>query len=656
MSPDFTIKQQEWKSFLTQNSDQSFDVILAGFKEIFTENELPAVWFPEQYPIRSNVSSWIEELKLNTYPEFYAWSVNEKESFWKKVIDTIPLKLKEPYTSILTQTSNPDETIWLKDARFNIIESCFQANPDQIAIYYQAEQSSRIEEITYKQLLHKVGLYASGLRAQGYAAHDRVVLYIPFSIEAIAVYLSLIYIGAEPVLVSDSFSAPELKKRIDIINAKAVITTDQYWYADKQIQILPKVIEASPAQIILHTSENTAAISIRNNKNDLLLSELAEVHTQLLAPQYQSGSDTISILFSSGTTKEPKALPWKATTPLKCAADGRLLQDIHEGDVVTWTSGMGWMMAPWLIFASLLNKASIAVYGGAYSKKAFIDFTVATKVTVLGTIPSVVKSWRMQNFGLIHNWSVRVFSSTGEPSDTDDYLYLMYMNHFKAPIIEYCGGTEIGGGYISSVVELPNAVSYFNTTAPGSGFILLNEKNQVQSSSGSGEVYLIPPSIGLSQEILNKNHFEEYYSNLPEIPAYPLLRRHGDGFHVTTYARTNYYKSIGRTDDSMNLGGIKISAVEIETIVNKHPMVIESVAIAAQDKNGGPERLVVFIDSKDAGIDVLNLQKELQKMIQSELNPLFKISEIILKNHFPRTASNKLMRKELRKEYQNNRD
>jgi acetyl-CoA synthetase len=651
MNPDFNIKQQKWKSFLAQNNDQPFDLILTGFKEIFTENDLPTVWFPEQYPIQSNVSIWMKELKLNTYPEFYAWSVSEKESFWKKVIDAIPLKLKDPYTSILTPASNPDETIWLKDARFNIIESCFQANPDQIAIYYQAEQSTHIETITYLQLLNKVRRYAAGLSKQGYTAHDRIVLYIPFSIEAIAIYLSLIYIGAEPVLVSDSFSAPELKKRIDIIQAKAVITTDQYWYADKQIHILPKVIEASPAQIILHTSENTTAISIRNNEKDLLLSELIGEDAESFIPYYQSGSDTISILFSSGTTKEPKALPWKATTPVKCAADGRLLQDIHEGDVVTWTSGMGWMMAPWLIFASLLNKVSIAVYGGAYSKKEFIDFTVATKVTVLGTIPSVVKSWRAQNFGPIANWGVRVFSSTGEPSDTDDYLYLLYMNHFKAPIIEYCGGTEVGGGYISSVVELPNVVAHFNTAAPGSSFILLDEKNQVLSSSGSGEVYLIPPSIGLSQQILNKNHFEEYYSNLPDIPGYPLLRRHGDGFHVSTYAGINYYKSIGRTDDSMNLGGIKISAVEIETIINKHPMVVESAAIASQEKNGGPERLVIFIHSKDPAIEISKFQKELQKMIQTELNPLFKISEIILKNNFPRTASNKLMRKELRKEY-----
>lgn len=651
MKPYFPSKQQEWSAFLRENKNQSFDLILKRFQEIFTETELPIVWEPEQYSIQSNLAHWMQELGM-TYGKFYEWSVNEKETFWRKVISSIPLKLKKEYTSILAQSSDPDETIWLKDARFNSIESCFQANPDQIAIYYQAEQATQIEQITYKQLHEKVIHYATGLRAQGFNTHDRIIFYIPFSIEAVAVYLACIYIGAEPVLVSDSFSAAELQKRIAIIQAKAVITTDSYWYADKKINVLTKVIEANPLQIILHTAAINTVIDIRNNANDLLLSQLLHTKSKTAEAYYHASADTISILFSSGTTKEPKALPWKATTPIKCAADGKLLQDIHAGDVVTWTSGMGWMMAPWLIFASLLNKATIALYGGAYSKKEFIDFTQTTQVSILGTIPSVVKSWRAQNFGKIINWNIRIFSSTGEPSDIDDYLYLMYMNDFKAPIIEYCGGTEIGGGYISSAVVLPNALSAFNTAAPGSSFILLNEQNQIVSQDDNGEVYLIPPTIGLSQEILNKSHTEEYYSNLPVITGYPLLRRHGDGFHIHVHEGITYYRSIGRTDDSMNLGGIKISAVEIESVINKHPEVIESAAIASQNKNGGPEKLIVFIHSKNASVDLLQLQKELQKRIQTELNPLFKITAIVLKDTFPRTASNKLMRKELRKEYQ----
>ena len=643
-------KNNQWNLFLKENHAASFDVILHGFTTIFSEKDIPIVWTADQYPIASNLSNWMQELNL-TYPEFYNWSIENKPVFWEHIIQSIPLKMQTPYSDVLTTAVDPDETVWLKDARFNIIESCFQANPNQVAIYYQSEDLNAITSITYSALHTKVIAYATGMKEMGIALHDRIILYIPFSIEAIASYLALIYIGAEPVLVADSFSSAELKKRIDIINAKAVITTDYYWYANKKINVLTKVLEANPEKIILHTSDSTSAHSIRKNEADVLLSDLLKCTTPVVNCYYHSSDDTISILFSSGTTKEPKALPWKATTPIKCAADGKLLQDIHEGDVVTWTSGMGWMMAPWLIFASLLNKASIAIYSGAYSKKEFINFTIQTKVTILGTIPSVVKSWRTQNFGRMPDWNIRVFSSTGEPSDMDDYLYLLYMNNFKAPIIEYCGGTEIGGGYISSAVVLPNGLSYFNTAVPGSQFIVVNENKQVVSNTGSGEVFLIPPAIGLSQQLLNKNHHEEYYSELPKIKGYPLLRKHGDGIYVQQLDGITFYKSIGRTDDSMNLGGIKISSIEIETVINKHAFVFESAAIAVQDKNGGPEKLILIIHPNKAIDDVHALQNELQKMIQKELNPLFKIFSIFFKENFPRTASNKLMRKELRKEY-----
>jgi acetyl-CoA synthetase len=641
-------KQVIWDDFLLKNQSKSFDVIAKGCKEIFCEGDVPIVWNPSKYPLKSNLSLWMDAQHM-TYPEFYKWSIQNKALFWEGIVQKIPLQMHHHYSTIIKESNNPDETIWLEGAQFNIVESCLQAAPNQTAIYFQSEQSTIIDTLSYKELQQKIITYAAGLRANGFKPKDRIICYIPFSIEAIASYLACIYVGIEPVLVSDSFSAAELKKRIDIIDAKAIITTDYYWYADKQIQLLNKVIDANPKQIILLSTDIKEAYFIRSNTRDILLSDL-QLKNKSVDPYYHFSSDTISILFSSGTTKEPKAIPWLATTPLKCAADGLLLQDIHEGDVVSWTSGMGWMMAPWLIFASLLNKASIAIYSGAYSKKDFIEFTIKTNVTVLGTIPSVIKSWRAQNFDRISNWNVRVFSSTGEPSDLEDALYLMYMNGFKAPIIEYCGGTEIGGGYISSAVVLPNALAHFNTPAPGSQFVLLDEHKNCVETSGNGEVFIVPPTIGLSQQLLNKNHFEEYYSHTPTIDGLEIVRKHGDGFHVQTIDGITYYKSIGRTDDSMNLGGIKISSIEIESVINKHPNVIESAAIGIQDNNGGPEKLALFI-RPNSDLDISSLQKELQKMIQIELNPLFKIATIRFKETFPRTASNKLMRKELRKEF-----
>jgi len=650
-SENHTTKASKWNQFSQNNPNTDFQTILENFHTIYTETDIPLVWHPDQYPVQANVLKWMNDLNISDYATFYQWSYENRGLFWGKAISELNISFNQSYTSVLTNSENPDDIIWLKDALFNIVESCFLSEADQTAIIFKSENNSEIKSISYAELFLLVKQYANGLRSENIKRKDRIILYMPFSIEAVASYLALIYMGAEAVLVADSFSSVELKKRIDIVKASAVITSDYYWYSDKKISVLAKVLEAVPDRIILHSNAFSNALSIRNNDRDLLLSDLKKEFSKESIPHYHSAQDTISVLFSSGTTKEPKAILWTAATPIKCGTDGLLLQDIHEKDIVTWTSGMGWMMAPWLIFATFLNKGTIALYSGATTKD-FIDFTVNTKVTVLGTIPSVVKLWRAQQFGKIKNWNVRVFSSTGEPSEKDDYLYLMYMNQFKAPVIEYCGGTEIGGGYISNSVLLPNAPSYFNTPAPGGGFVLLDSKKEICKEGESGEVFIIPPSIGLSQHLLNKNHYEEYYEETPTLPNIPAtLRKHGDGFAFFLYQGIRYYKSLGRTDDSMNLGGIKVSSVEIEYVINQHPKIRECAAISVQDKNGGPEKLIVFIQPVSTIVSTTDLLKDIQKLIQQQLNPLFRVSEIILKESLPRTASNKIMRKDLKKEY-----
>jgi acetyl-CoA synthetase len=176
----------------------------------------------------------------------------------------------------------------------------------------------------------------------------------------------------------------------------------------------------------------------------------------------------------------------------------------------------------------------------------------------------------------------------------------------------------------------------------------MNQDFKPVNNEEAGEVFLLPPSIGLTQQLLNKNHHEEYYEGIPKGPHGEILRKHGDAFERFEVLDTSFYKSIGRIDDAMNLGGIKISAVEIEEVLNKHPDVFETAAISAPDEKGGPERLVIYFSG---GENTLTLKKDLQLLLNQELNPLFKIHEIIRIDTLPRTASNKTMRRELRKQY-----
>ena len=253
------------------------------------------------------------------------------------------------------------------------------------------------------------------------------------------------------------------------------------------------------------------------------------------------------------------------------------------------------------------------------------------------------------------DWSaIRAFSSTGESSQPEDMRYLSALAGQK-PIIEYCGGTEIGGGYVSSVPVLPNVPSAFNTPAIGHDFVLLDETG---SPSDEGEVHLIPPSIGLSSRLINRDHYETYFANTPTVDGLPALRRHGDQFRRVTTEHGNIYVAGGRVDDTMNLGGIKVSSAEIERVLNQVEGIVETAAVAEtvsdqvagepdESREGGPTQLVIFAVTSDKP-DLEDLKQRLNAQIKSRLNPLFRIARVVPVDSMPRTASNKVMRRKLR--------
>jgi acetyl-CoA synthetase len=244
-----------------------------------------------------------------------------------------------------------------------------------------------------------------------------------------------------------------------------------------------------------------------------------------------------------------------------------------------------------------------------------------------------------------HN--VRTFSSTGEVSNPEDYLWLMSRAGYRAPVIEYLGGTEIGGGHATGAVLRPASPSTFSSPALGIDFVILDENDRPTGPGELGELYLIPPSIGLSQTLLNREHHEIYFAGCPTGPAGEILRRHGDEFIALG---DGYFKAQGRTDDTMNLGGIKVSSIELEEVIDKHPSVFESAAVAVPIRGEGAESLVVYVVPTEPG-SLDPLPEELGRRVAEELNPLFKIHEVVVVDSLPRTASNKVMRRDLRDRY-----
>ncbi|MGD8440842.1 MAG: AMP-dependent synthetase, partial [Holophagae bacterium] len=201
--------------------------------------------------------------------------------------------------------------------------------------------------------------------------------------------------------------------------------------------------------------------------------------------------------------------------------------------------------------------------------------------------------------------------------------------------------------YITGAVAQPASPSTFTTPSLGLDLVILDPDGRPVSDGEEGEVFLVPPSIGLSQTLLNRDHDEVYHHDCPTGPEGEVLRRHGDQL-----ARLpgGFFRAQGRADDTMNLGGIKVSSLELERVVDRHPAVGESAAVAVQPGGEGAEQLVVFVVPATE-LDRDELLAELRHRVKSELNPLFKIYDLVVADALPRTASNKLMRRTLRADY-----
>lgn len=594
-------------------------------------------WYPTDDVLKSsNIYQMMLANDFESYKEFWKWSATEKESFWEQTIKNLQIQFYQPYTSLLDVSKGVERASWLKGSKLNIVDSCFQNSDESIALIFQTEGGS-LEKVSQLALEKYVNQIANSFTEQGLTPGDRIAIDMPMTLEAVAIYLAGIKAGHPVVTIADSFSSNEIAIRLKITKPKLVFTQDFLKRAGKVLPLYEKVIKAdAPRTVVIQEGQEKSSL----RPNDLYFKEFLSVNDQFESV-IQEPDEMITVLFSSGTTGEPKAIPWTHSTPIKCASDGYYHHNIQKDDVVCWPTNLGWMMGPWLIFASLINKATVALYYGAPMGIEFGSFVQDAEVNMLGVVPSIVRHWKNTGTMEAFDWSkINCFSSTGEASNPEEMKYLMQLGNNK-PIIEYCGGTEIGGGYVTSTIVQPNIASTFSTQALGGEFILLDENNK---ASNKGEMFLIPPIIGLSNSLLNRDHFKVYYEGIPTYMG-KVLRKHGDEL---VKLENGYYKAQGRADDAMNLGGIKVSSIQIEEVINKLDFVKESAAIAVSPSDGGPSQLVLYIVGRASGFSEEEKLKGAKNIIRERLNPLFKVEKLVEIDQLPRTASGKVMRRTLR--------
>lgn len=606
----------------------------------------PPTWIPHEEQVQSsNITALMKTLNLDSYSDFYAWSIKNRANFWDCIIHQLKICFHSPYTQVIDLSKGVESPQWLTGATLNIADSCFNGPEEHLAIISQQE-GGPLSALSIQALNKLSNRVANALGEASFQPRDAIAINLPMTTEAVAIYLGIVKFGAVVISIADSFAAPEIETRLNLAKAKGVFTQDSLLRSGKRLPLYTKIIDANAPKAIVLSSDPSNQQPTKLRDGDLTWEEFLSDSDQFKSMSCLP-SDHTNILFSSGTTGEPKGIPWTQTTPIKCASDGFLYQNIQSGDVVAWPTNLGWMMGPWLIYSSLINRATIALYNGSPITRAFGKFIEAARVTMLGVVPSLVRSWRETECMAGLDWStIKTFSSTGESSNPEDMFFLMSLAGYR-PVIEYCGGTEIGGGYITGTILQPSAPASFSTPALGLDFAILNEEGH---PTNNGELFLIPPSIGLSTELLNGDHHQVYFENVPSLPGRSQLRRHEDQIECLG---GGYYRAHGRVDDTMNIAGIKVSSIEIEQVINAMPKIRETAAIGISPMEGGPNLLVIYtVIFPKTKISKKTLMKLMQTAIVQGLNPLFKIHDIIIVNSLPKTASNKIIRRVLRNQYQ----
>lgn len=371
------------------------------------DDRTPA-WIPDEQAIaHANLTTLMSKRQLTEFDDLHRWSVSEPDRFWSEVIDELAIDFVVP-PSAIRGSDDVEDPRWLPDAVFNIVASCLDHDPAAAAII--AGGPGRFETVSVGSLAERVGAFSGGFAAAGFVPGDAVAIVMPMNVEAVVAYLGVVAAGGVVVSIADSFAPDEIRTRLDITHPIAVVTQTQANRGGKTLPMYRKCVEAGAARCIVVDAGGGEGL----RSGDVWWDDFV-VPDAPFEPLPSSASTHINVLFSSGTTGEPKAIPWTQTTPIKAAMDARYHQDVHAGDVVAWPTNLGWMMGPWLIFGALLNEAAMALYDDAPTTRGFVEFVEDAGVTMLGLVPSIVASWRASGTLVRGDWaSVRVLSSTGE--------------------------------------------------------------------------------------------------------------------------------------------------------------------------------------------------------------------------------------------------
>ncbi len=595
------------------------------------------------------------------YDEMYAASMSDPEAFWREQgqrIDWIT-----PYSDIkdVDYTLGQVSIKWYSDGQLNVSANCIdrhlETRGDQTAIIWEPDNPDDApQHITYKELHANTCKMANILRDMGIGKGDRVVIYLPMIPEAAYAMLACARIGAIHSIVFAGFSPDALAARINGCEAKAVITADQAPRGGKATPLktnADKALENSAETVKCLVVRRTGGDVPWNDSRDHDYNALAQSAATDCAPEVMNAEDPLFILYTSGSTGQPKGVVHTTGGYIVYAAlTHEVTFDYHEGDIFWCTADVGWVTGhSYIVYGPLANGATTLMFEGVPTypdASRFWQVCEKHKVNQFYTAPTAIRALMGQGNDFVTKCdlsSVRILGTVGEPINPEAWnWYNEIVGGGRCPIVDTWWQTETGGHLMT---PLPGA----HAMKPGSAMkpffgvkpVILDPTTAEELSGNPVEgVLCMADSWPGQMRTVWGDHarFEKTY--FADYPGYYFT---GDG---AKRDEDGDYWITGRVDDVINVSGHRMGTAEVESALVAHSKVAEAAVVGyPHDIKGQGIYCYVTLMGGEEYTD--ELRTELRNWVRTEIGPIASPDLIQWAPGLPKTRSGKIMRRILRK-------
>ena len=604
---------------------------------------------------------------MAAYDKLCAEAEQDFEGYWARQARA-NLQWTKPFTRTLDESNAPFYQ-WFADGELNASANCLDRHvgtptENKTAIIFEADDGS-VTRITYKELLARVGQFANALTAQGVNKGDRVLIYMPMTIEGVIAMQACARIGATHSVVFGGFSAKAVHERIIDVGAVAVITANYQMRGGKELPLKTIIDEAlamggcDSVHTVLVYERTATACNMVAGRDRTFTEAMAGQSTQC-APVPVGAEHPLFILYTSGSTGKPKGVQHSTGGYLlwaKMTMDW--VFDLRDDDVFWCTADIGWITGhTYVTYGPLAAGATQIIFEGIPTfpnAGRFWQMIERHKCTIFYTAPTAIRSLikAAEGDAAVHPArsdlsSLRLLGSVGEPINPEAWMwYHKHVGGERCPVIDTFWQTETGGHVIT---PLPGATPLVPGSCtlplPGIAAAVVDELGN-DIANGTGGILVIKrpwPSmirtIWNDPERFKKSYFPE------ELKGYYLA---GDG--AVRSVDRGYFRITGRIDDVLNVSGHRMGTMEIESaLVSKTDLVAEAAVVGRPDSVTGEAicAFVVLKRSRPTGEEAKKIADELRAWVAKEIGPIAKPKDIRFGDNLPKTRSGKIMRRLLR--------